>query len=188
MTYLVDRHFFFFPSNHPEGIVFFPTPAYQTIFPLLFFLFVYLLPWSLRTVMSTTAGLFFPTQKEHSVRATQTLHKASSIFAAFQTKPWRITAEAKSMNEALQECKKYRVTGSSRTCFPPELLRLRKTTKLSRKSKIWTQKISNKDKSNTSLFYKYFFFVKRQTFIETYKKYSSEKQMRLRKITKYRLF
>lgn len=47
--------------------------------------------------------------------------------------------------------------GSSKTHFPSKLLRLGKATKLPRKSKKKTQKISNKDKSNTT------FPVKRQS-------------------------
>lgn len=64
---------------------------------------------------------------------------------------------------------------SSKTHFPLKLSRPGKATKLPRKSKRRTQKISNKDKSNTSLFYK-FFLSKDRAYIETYKKYSLGKK------------
>lgn len=65
--------------------------------------------------------------------------------------------------------------GSSKTHFPSKLSRLGKAIKLSRKSKRKSQKISNKVKSNTSLFYK-LFLSKDKAYIETYKKYSLGKK------------
>lgn len=72
-----------------------------------------------------------------------------------------------SRSESMNLVQKKEVTGFSGTCYPSKSLRLRRITKLSRKSKSELKKISIKDNSNPSLFYKYFFFVKRQTFIET---------------------
>lgn len=69
----------------------------------------------------------------------------------------------------------HEVIGSSKTHFPSKLWRLGKAIKLPRKSKRKSQKISNKVKSNTSLFYK-LFLSKDKAYIETYKKYSLGKK------------
>lgn len=69
----------------------------------------------------------------------------------------------------------HKVMVSSKRHFPSKLSRLRKATKLQRKIKRRTQKISNKDKSNTNLFYK-LLLVKHKAYVETYKKYSLGKK------------
>lgn len=69
----------------------------------------------------------------------------------------------------------HKIMGSSKIHFPSKLPRLGKATKLPRESERRTQKISNKDKSNTSLFYK-LFQSKDKAYLETYKKYSLGKK------------
>lgn len=87
------------------------------------------------------------------------------------------------INLVLLECKHTNLQ------VPSKSLTLGKSTKLPKKSKIRTQRISNKDKSKPSLFYKYFFPCQKTKHCKNIQEISLGKKnpTKLWKITKYHL-
>lgn len=79
------------------------------------------------------------------------------------------------INLVLLECKTTKLWVPLGHVFLQSYRGLEKPQSYQEKVRSEIKKTSNKDKSNTSLFYKYFFLSKDKTLIETYEKYSSEK-------------